>query len=80
MLYLEARSIDKVPENISSMFEDGIVEEQEALEPYNLVALVNFMLRSKTQFKSLNLSKCRITDEGLTVLCDFFTNYADKNQ
>lgn len=65
--YLEARNVDKVPKNISSVFEDGIVEEKEPLEPYNIVALVNFTLKSNTQFKSLNLSKCRITDEGLTV-------------
>ena len=76
--YLEARSINKVPENISSVFENGVVEEQEALEPYNIVALVNFMLRSTTRFKSLNLSKCRITDEGLTVLYDFFTDHKNK--
>jgi len=76
--YLEAKSLKKVPEDISSAFRDGSIEIHETMKPYNIVSLVNFMLKSTAQFTSLNLSNSGITDEGLTVLCDFITDHTDK--
>ena len=75
--YLEAKHT-KIPDHISSIFGDGNIEMHINMEPHNVASLVNFILKSTTQFKSLNLSKCWICDEGMSILHDFLTEHKDK--
>ncbi|XP_065883962.1 NLR family CARD domain-containing protein 3-like [Dysidea avara] len=66
-----------MPETLSSVFKDGNIRIQEEMRPYDMVALINYILKSKTPCKSLTLSDCKITNEGLSILQGFFYDYKE---
>jgi len=77
--YLEAKQFALVPKNLSSIFEDGnIYITHEELQPYNMVSLINFIIKSDTQFTSLVLSKCKINNEGMKILQEFLSDHIEK--
>jgi len=74
--YLEAKCFTQFPQNI---FEDGnICIEDEELRPYNILSLINFIVKSERRFISLVLSNCQITDEGMHILTEFFADHVEK--
>jgi len=74
--YLEAKQF---PQNLFSIFKDGnIFIEHEELQPYDVISLINFIIKSDAQFKSLVLSYCQITDEGMHILSEFFNDHTEK--
>ena len=76
--YLDAKKIEEVPEILSSLFNDGNIKIEGDIQPHNLVSLINFMMNSDIPFRSLTLSDCNITDEGISILQGFFTEFRDK--
>jgi len=77
--YLEAKKFTQVPRNISSLFADGNIEVFDTrMDPYSVVSLVNFIAKSDVHLRSLSLSSCSITDEGMSILQGFFTDYKEK--
>ena len=77
--YLEAKQFAPLPENISSIFEDGYIHIcSETMQPYNMISLINFIMKSSTRFTYLVLSDCQITDEGMQILQEFFTDHPEK--
>ena len=75
--YLEAKKFAQVPESISTIFKDGNIQFQGDMQPYYMVSLINYIINSTTQCRSLTLKDCKITEEGLNILQDFFTDYEE---
>jgi len=76
--YLEARKFTQVPNNISSQFKDGNIKiKHERMDQYNMVSLVNFIIKCNVQLRSLNLHDCSITDEEVNVLQSFFNDHKE---
>ena len=77
--YLEAKRFAQLPKNISSIFKDGYIHLcSETMQPCNIVSLINFIMKSSTCFTSIVLSNCQITDEGMQILQEFFTDHSEK--
>ena len=70
--YMEAKSSNEAPGAISDMFENGNVSiDEEKLLPHHISSLMTFMSNSSTQWKTLELTHCKITDVGMNVLEQF---------
>ena len=77
--YLEAKKLIQVPKNITSMFQDGKIEiARTQVDPYTMASLVNFIAKSDVQVRLLNLHDCCITDEEMSILQGFSTDYVEK--
>ena len=70
--YMEAKSSADVPKVISDMFKDGkVIIDKVKLLPHHLSSLMTFMSNSSMQWKTLELTRCKITDVGMNVLEQF---------
>ena len=70
--YMEAKSSAEAPDVISDMFKDGkIIIDKVKLLPHHLSSLMTFMSNSSMQWKTLELTRCKITDVGMNVLEQF---------
>ena len=70
--YMEAKSSKEAPDVISDMFKDGsVIIDTEKLLPHHISSLMTFMSNSSTQWKTLELTHCKITDVGMNVLEQF---------
>ena len=70
--YMEAKSSTEAPDVISDMFKNGNVSiDKEKLLPHHISSLMTFMSNSSTQWKTLELTHCKITDVGMNVLEQF---------
>ena len=70
--YVEAKSSTEAPRVISEMFKDGKIFLHEInLLPHHISSLMTFMSNSSTQWKTLELKHCKITDVGMNVLEQF---------
>ena len=70
--YMEAKSSAEAPDVISDMFKDGkVIIDKVKLLPHHLSSLMTFMSNSSMQWKTLELTRCKITDVGMNVLEQF---------
>ena len=70
--YMEAKSSTEAPGVISDMFKNGNVSiDKEKLLPHHISSLMTFMSNSSTQWETLELTHCKITDVGMNVLEQF---------
>ena len=70
--YMEAKSSAEAPDVISDMFKDGkVIIDKVKLLPHHLSSLMTFMSNLSMQWKTLELTRCKITDVGLNVLEQF---------
>ena len=70
--YMEAKSSKEAPGVISDMFKGGnVIIDREKLLPHHISSLMTFMSNSSTQWKTLELTHCKITDVGMNVLEQF---------
>ena len=77
--YLEGKDLNKIPRAVISTFSDGDIDLSNVrLLPHNIVSLISFMMKSSTEWKSLNLSRCFIGFEEIGNLTNFFTNFKEK--
>ena len=77
--YLELKEIDLIPKVIISIFNDGIIDlSGQALLPHHIMSLTVFMMRSTTQWKSLNLNSCFIGCNGMSILKNLFINFQEQ--
>ena len=77
--YIEAKISTEIPEAISSIFNDGeIFLSNTKLSPHHISSLLSFMSAMSIQeWKTLELSNCRLSDIGLNTLLDYFTNHSE---
>ena len=77
--YLELKEIDLIPKVIISIFNDSIIDlSGQALLPHHIMSLTVFMMRSTTQWKSLNLNSCFIGYNGMSILKNLFINFQEQ--
>ena len=56
--YLEAKQLARLPEDLSSIFKDGYIDiRHEEMQPYNMVSLINFIIKSNSHFNYFNSSQ-----------------------
>ena len=73
--FMEAKSSAEAPDVISDMFKDGkVIINEVKLLPHHITSLMTFMSNSCMQWKALELSKCNITDIGMSVLKQFISD------
>ena len=77
--YTEAKISTEIPEAISSIFSDGkIFLSNTELSPHHISSLLSFMSTvSMQEWKTLELSKCRLSDIGMNTLLDYFINHSE---
>ena len=72
--YMEAKSSAEAPDVISDMFKDGkVIIKGVKLLPHHISSLMTYVSNSSMQWKTLELSKCNITDIGMSVLEQFIS-------
>ena len=72
--YMEAKSSTEAPDVISDMFKDGkVILRVEKLLPHHISSLMTFMSNSSIQWKTLELTYCKITEIGMNVLEQFIS-------
>ena len=77
--YIEAKRFSQVPKKLSSVIlKDGIIELKGKMNSDCMLSLINFMMRSDTEIKSVYLSYCDINDEEINILHNFFDFYVEK--
>ena len=70
--YMEAKSNAETPDVISYIFKDSkVVIDKVKLLPHHLSSVMTFMSNSSMQWKTLELTRCKITDVGMNVLEQF---------
>ena len=77
--YLEIKETNFMPKEITSIFSDGNIDLRgQTLLPHHIMSLTVFMMRSTTQWKSLNLNACCIGCNGMDILENFFTDFQER--
>ena len=77
--YIEAKRFSQVPKKLSSVIlKDGIIELKGKMNSDCMLSLINFMMRSDTEIKSVYLSYCRIGDKEINILQNFFDFNVEK--
>ena len=77
--YLEGKDANLMPEAITSIFSDGNINlSKVTLLPHHIMSLTVFMMRSTTQWKSLNLNGCSIGSNGMSILAKFFVDFKER--
>ena len=77
--YLELKDANLMPEAITSIFSDGNINlSNGTLLPHHIMSLTVFMMRSTTQWKSLNLNNCSIGSNGISILAKFFVDFKER--
>ena len=72
--YMEAKSSAEAPDVISDMFKDGKINIMGVkLLPHHISSLMTYMSNSSTQWNTLQLNRCNITDIGMSVLEQFIS-------
>ena len=70
--YMEAKSSAEAPDVISDMFKGGkVIVDKVKLLPHHLSSLITFMSNSSMLWRTLELTRCKITDVGMNVLEQF---------
>ena len=78
--YLEIKEINVIPQKVISIFSDGNIDlSGQTLLPHHVMSLTVFMMRSTTQWKSLNLNACSIDCNGMDILVNFFMHFQEKS-
>ena len=73
--YSEAKSIEKLPNAITSMFKGGkIIFNGQTLLPHNISSLISFISFYKINLTILKLQDCHLGDSGMNILKQFMVN------
>ena len=76
--YLEGKKLKVIPEVVIGIFSDGNINlSKVTLLPHHIMSLTVFMMRSTTQWKSLNLDSCSIGNNGMSILAKFFMEFKE---
>ena len=76
---LEGKDANLMPEVTTSIFSDGNINlSTQTLLPHHIMSLTVFMMRSTTQWKSLNLNNCSIDSNGMSILAKFFVDFKER--
>ena len=77
---LEGKNANLIPEAITSIFSDGNINlSHVTLLPRHITSLTVFMMRSTTQWKTLNLNSCSIGYcDGMSILAKFFVDFKER--
>ena len=76
--YLEGKKLKLIPEVVTGIFSNGNINLSKiTLLPHHIMSLTVFMMRSTTQWKSLNLDSCSIGNNGMSILAKFFMNFKE---
>ena len=77
--FLEGKDVKLMPKAITDIFSDGNINlSKVTLLPHHIMSLTVFMMRSTTQWKSLNLSSCSIGCNGMSILAKFFVDFKER--
>ena len=77
--YLEGKDANLISKAITSIFsDDNINLSHVTLLPHHIMSLTVFMMRSTTQWKSLNLDNCFIGSNGMNILAKFFVDFKER--
>ena len=77
--YREVKNFNTIPEIVTSMFSDGNIDlSTQTLLPHHIMSLTIFMMRSTTQWKSLNLNCCAIGSNSMSILAKFFVDFKER--
>ena len=77
--YLEGKDAKLIPKAITSIFSDGNINlSKVTLLPHHIMSLTVFMMRSTTQWKSLNLNSCATGSNGMSILAKFFVDFKER--
>ena len=77
--YLEGKDVNLMPEAITSIFSDGNINlSKVTLLPHHIMSLTVFIMRSTTQWKSLNLNSCSIGSNSMSILVKFFVDFKER--
>ena len=76
--YLE-RKDHFLPKALTSIFSDGNIDLSNiTLLPHHIMSLTVFMIRSTTQWKSLNLKNCSMNNNAMSILAKFFVDFKER--
>ena len=74
--YLEQKDDNLISKALTFNFRgDNINLSKVTLLPHHIMSLTAFMIRSTTQWKSLNLDSCYIGNNGMSILANFFVDF-----
>ena len=77
--FLEGKDVKLTPKVITDIFSDGNINlSKVSLLPHHIMSLTVFMMRSATQWKSLNLDSCSIGCNGMSILTKFFVDFKER--
>ena len=77
--YLEAKNWRTIPEAITLIFSDGNINFSDVtLLPHHIISLIVFMMKSTTEWKSLDFTRCSIGCKGMSDLTKFFNDFKEK--
>ena len=77
--YLEGKGLGKIPRAVTSTFSDGDIDlSNVTLLPHSTMSLVNFMMKSPTEWKSLKLNGCYLGFKGISNLTNFFIDFKEE--
>ena len=76
--YLE-RKDNFLPKALTSIFSDGNIDlSNVTLLPHHIMSLTVFMMRSTTQWKSLNLNNCSMGSNAMSILANFYVDFKER--
>ena len=74
--YLEQKDDNLISKALTFNFRGGNINlSKVTLLPHHIMSLTAFMIRSTTQWKSLNLDSCYIGNNGMSILANFFVDF-----
>ena len=76
---IEGKDVNLINKAIATIFSDGNINlSKVTLLPHHIMSLIAFMMRSTTQWKSLNLDSCSIGDNGMSNLAKFLNEFKER--
>ena len=76
---LEGKDDNLITKAITTIFSDGNINlSKVTLLPHHIMSLTVFMMRSTTQWKSLNLYSCSIGNNGMSILAKFLKEFKER--
>ena len=76
---LEGKDVTLIAKAINTIFSDGNINlSKVTLLPHHIMSLTVFMMRSTTQWKSLNLNSCSIGNNGMSILAKFLKEFKER--
>ena len=76
---LEGKDVNLITKAKTTIFSDGNINlSKVTLLPHHIMSLTVFMMRSTTQWKSLNLNSCSIGNNSMSILAKFLKEFKER--